>query len=254
MRLRSRFSLGIILLAIAVRGTAAEHVAVAAAANLVYVLDPLDAEFAKANPAVVLTREIGASGGLVAQISNGAPYDVFLSADLQFPKKLIQAGAANADSLVTFAYGKLVLWTLRPGLALASVESVVRNPLVVKIALANPQTAPYGRAAEEVLAKLGLAAEVKPKIVFGENITQTAQDVLSGNVDAGFVALSLVASPKLKGKGHWLDIPAELYAPIAQGAVLTTRGAGNPAARRYLDFLSTPAARRILASFGYGLP
>jgi len=239
---------------LAARAIAAERVAVAAAANLVYVLEPLDAAFARTDAGVVVTREIGASGNLVAQIAQGAPYDLFLSADLEFPQKLVAAGAADGSSLVTFAVGKLVLWSLRPGLDLASVAAVVHNPAVARIALANPRAAPYGRAAEEVLAKLGLTAAAGSKLVYGENISQTAQYVASGNVDAGFVALSLVRSPKLKDHGRWLEIPASLYAPLEQGAVLTRRGAANPAARRYLKFLQSPAARAILTQFGYGLP
>jgi molybdate transport system substrate-binding protein len=130
----------------------------------------------------------------------------------------------------------------------------VRNPAVVKLAIANPSLAPYGRAAEGVLAKLGLTDVAKSKLVFGENITQTAQYVSSGNADAGFVALSLILSPNLKDKGRWLEISPGLYDPIAQGGVLTTRGAANPAARRYLAFLTTPAARKVFAQFGYGPP
>jgi molybdate transport system substrate-binding protein len=244
----------ILLAAIALRAGAAEHVSIAAAANLVFVLDPLNSEFAKANPDVVVTDAIGASGSLVAQIENGAPYDVFLSADLQDPKKLIKAGGAQESSLVVFAMGKLVLWTTRPGLELSSVGSVVRNPSVERLAIANPKTAPYGRAAEEALASLGVADAARPKLVFGENITATAQFVLSGNVDAGFVALSLVLSPKLKGKGNWIEVPPATYSPIAQGGVLTLLGSNNPAARRYLDFITSPPARAVFARFGYALP
>ena len=254
MRAFSRILLGLSLAAAVASVSASEHVAVAAAANLVYVLEPLDAAFAKAEPDVKVTREIGASGSLVAQIENGAPYDVFLSADLDFPRRLVKAGGARGSSLTTFAIGRLVLWTTRPGLDLPSVPSVVRDPSVRRLAIANPQTAPYGRAALEVLSKLGLSGDAKPKLVFGENITQTAQYVFSGNVDAGFVALSLVVSPKLKDKGRWLEVPSSLYAPIEQGAVLTVPGGSNPAARRYLDFLKSPEARRIFSRFGYGLP
>jgi molybdate transport system substrate-binding protein len=249
-----RLTLGLILALTGLRALGAERVAVAAAANLIYVLEPLDAAFAQADPGVVVTREIGASGNLVAQITQGAPYDVFLSADLEFPQKLVATGAADGPSLITFAVGRLVLWTLRPGLPLPSVEAVVRNPAVARIALANPRAAPYGRAAEEVLAKLGVESAARPKLVFAENISQTAQYVASGNVDAGFVALSLVRSPKLPDRGRWLEIPPSLYAPLAQGAVLTRRGAANPAARRYLNFLHSPAARAILTQFGYALP
>jgi molybdate transport system substrate-binding protein len=250
----ARLAWALVLAAIAARAFGAERVAVAAAANLVYVLEPLDAAFARADPGVTLAREIGASGTLVAQIVHGAPYDVFLSADLEFPQKLVAAGAADGPSLVTFAVGRLVLWTLRSDLALTSIEAAVRNPAVTRIAVANPRTAPYGRAAEEVLAQLGLTAMARTKLVYGENISQTAHYVASGNVDAGFVALSLVHSPQLKDRGRWLEIPSSLYTPLAQGAVLTRRGAANPAARRYLKFLQGPAARAILTHYGYALP
>ncbi len=253
MRLHLRLIAGLALMA-ALRAAAADHVAVAAAANLAYVLDPLDAAFIQANPGVEVTKELGASGALVAQISNGAPYDVFLSADLDFPRKLIAAGGADGSTLTTFAIGKLVLWTTKPGVDLSSVEGAVRSPAVAKLAIANPKTAPYGRAALEALAKLGLTEAAGPKIVTGENITQAAQFVSTGNVDAGFVALSLVLSPKLKDKGRWIEVPADLYGPIAQGAVLTKRGEANALARRYLDFLKGPEARKIFAQFGYALP
>jgi molybdate transport system substrate-binding protein len=254
MRTLLRLILVPVVAALAVRLPGAESVAVAAAANLTYVLAPLDQEFERLHPGPKVTSVIGASGSLVAQIENGAPYDVFLSADVDFPRKLIDGGGAEATSLITFAFGKLVLWTTQPGLELSSVQSVVRDPAVRKIAVANPKLAPYGRAAEEVLANLGLAAAAGPKLIFGENITQTAQFVSSGNAEAGFVALSLVMAPNLGPRGRWIEIPAALYAPIAQGAVLTTHGASNAAARRYLQFLATPEARAIFARFGYGLP
>jgi len=246
----------LVLLALAPLGAvAAERVAVAAAANLAYVLAPLDAAFARANPGVNVTSTIGASGSLVAQISRGAPYDVFLSADLDYPRKLVQAGGAPAGAtVVTFAFGRLVLWTTRGTLELGSVASVMNNPAVRRVAEANPRTAPYGRAAEEVLAHLGLVDEVRAKIVVGENISQAAQYVASGNADVGFVALSLVAAPHHPSQGRWIEVPSSLYAPIAQGAVVTTHGADHAAAQRYLEFLTGGEARRIFAEFGYGLP
>jgi molybdate transport system substrate-binding protein len=231
-----------------------ETLSIAAAANLVYVLDPLDAAFREFAPGVTVTTAIASSGNLVAQIKNGAPFDVFLSADLDYPRALIAAHCADAASLTPFATGRLVLWTTRPGLPLSSTAAVIRNPAAQKIAIASPRSAPYGRAAEAVLKKLALWAAAQPKLVTGENISQTAQFVATGNADAGFVALSLVLAPKLKERGRWLEIPAGLYAPIAQGAVLTTRGAANPAAVRYLAFLRTPAARKVLERFGYGVP
>ena len=254
MRAFFRLALAMLLVGGAARVRAGEAIAVAAAANLTYVLGPLDHEFERQNQGVAVTSEIGSSGSLVAQIKNGAPYDVFLSADMDFPRKLIAGGGAEATSLVTFAYGKLILWTVRPDLELSSIAAVIHNVTVKKIAVANPKLAPYGRAADEVLAKLNLASDAAPKIVYGENISQTVQFVSSGNADAGFVAFSLVTAPNLKEKGRWIEVPADLYAPIAQGAVLTTRGASSPAARKYLRFLATPEARAVFTHFGYGLP
>jgi molybdenum ABC transporter molybdate-binding protein len=237
-----------------VTALAAEKVSIAAAANLTYALEALNAGFVQANPGVEVTVLTGASGNLVTQIENGSPNDVFLSADMDFPRRLIKAGQAEGDSLVDFAVGRLALWTTRPGLALTTVAAAVRSPQVRKLALANPATAPYGRAAQEALTKLRLWDEAQPKLVTGENITQTAQFVDTGNADAGFVALSLVLSPRLKDRGRWIEVPPGLYAPLDQGAVLTKHGAGNSAARRYLAFLRSPVAVEVLERFGYRVP
>ncbi len=237
------------------------QLSIAAAANLIYALDALNAAFleienpkSKIENLTTLASTTGASGNLVAQIKNGAPYDVFLSADLDYPQALIKAGQADAKTLATFAIGRLVLWTTKPGIDVTDIAATIRNPAVQKLAVANPTTAPYGRAALQALDHLGLTSAAKPKIVTGENITQTAQFVETGNADAGFVALSLVLSPNLKAKGRWSEVPATLYAPLDQGAVITHRGASNPAAARYLAFLKSDAARNIFERFGYALP
>lgn len=231
-----------------------DRVSIAAAANLVYALDALTASFRQSEPAVTITVATGASGTLVAQIRDGAPYDVFLSADVDYPRALIASGNAKPASLTVFALGRLVLWTTRADVPLDSFAAAVRSPRVRKLALANLDTAPYGRAARQTLEALDLWTEAKRKLVMGENITQTAQFVETGNADAGFVALSLVLSPRLRDHGHWLLVPESLHTPIAQGAVLTARGSHNPAAARYLAFLRSEAARKILERFGYGLP
>jgi molybdate transport system substrate-binding protein len=254
MNLRSPLALLLAATLVTVGTTrAAESVSIGAAANLVFALDSLNAEFKKSAPDVNLTSATGASGNLVVQIKNGAPYDVFLSADLDYPQALIKAGNAEAKSLVTFATGRLVLWTTRPGLEVRDIAATVRSPAVQKLAIANLDTAPYGRAAKQALEKLGAWTVALPKIVTGENITQTAQFVETGNADAGFVALSLVLSPKLKDKGRWLEVPADLHAPLDHGAVLTSRGAENGAAKRYLEFLQSEAAKKILREYGYGV-
>jgi molybdate transport system substrate-binding protein len=233
---------------------AGDTLVIAAAANFVYVLDPLNAQFKKLEPATDVTVVTGSSGNLVAQIKNGAPFDLFLSADMQFPEALIKSGFGEKETLTRFAVGRLVLWTTKPGLELSSLADAVRSPAVQKLAIANVETAPYGRAAKETLVKLGIWTAVEPKIVTGENITQTAQFVETGNADAGFVAMSLVLSPKLKDKGVWLEVPAGLYAPLDHGAVITRHGRDNPAAQHYLMFLHSAAAREILGRFGYRVP
>jgi molybdate transport system substrate-binding protein len=232
----------------------AGSLSVAAAANLVYALDSLDHEFARTAPDVTVTSATGASGSLVAQIEHGAPYDVFLSADRDFPQALVKAGQADGGSLSEFAVGRLVLWTTRPGLDLSDIAAAVQSPDVRKLAIANVVTAPFGRAAKAALQKLGAWDAVQPKIVVGENISQAAQFVETGNADAGFVALSIVLSPNLREKGRWVEVPPTLFAPLEQCAVITAHGASNPASARYIAFLHSPAARAILEQFGYGIP
>jgi molybdate transport system substrate-binding protein len=227
---------------------------IAAAANLVFAVDALDSEFNKGAPGIKLTTATGASGNLVAQIRNGAPYDIFLSADLDFPRALVGAGQADGRTLITFAVGRLVIWTARDDLDVSDLKAAIRNPLVHKLAIANVTSAPYGRASKEAMERLGAWADAQPKLVTGENISQAAQFVETGNADAGFVALSLVLSPKLKEKGRWSEVPRDLYGALDQGAVVTAHGEKNPAAQGYMDFLKSTAAHRILETYGYGFP
>jgi molybdate transport system substrate-binding protein len=241
----------LLLLAGLGRAAAQDHLAIAAAANLVYALQPLNAEFGRAHPEITVTSATGASGSLVAQIQHGAPFDLFLSADLVYAQALVKSGSGEAASLRPFALGRLVLWTTRPGLAIDSIEGLVRNPAVQTIAIANPRTAPFGLAAQETLGRLHLTEVGRPKLVQGDNISQTAAFVETGNADAGFVALSLVLAPELRERGRWLEVPPELYSPLTQAAVITRQGRDNPAAREYLDFLGSPPARKILEQFGY---
>ena len=226
---------------------------VAAAANLVYVLDALNTAFLHGEPQTKVTVAMGASGNLVAQIRHGAPYDVFLSADLAYPSSLIASGDAEAKSLITFATGRLVLWTTQPNVNFSSLTAALEDPAIRKLAMANPDTAPYGQAAKQALEHLGAWSKLKGKLVLGENITQTAQFVETGNADAGLVALSLVLSPKLKNRGRWIEVPNDAHAPLAQGAVMTRRGANNPVAQRYLDFLQSKTARKVFGEYGYAV-
>lgn len=229
-------------------------VSLAAAANLAFVLDELNRQFTNANPGVAVTTVLGASGNLFAQLQRGAPFDAFLAADLDFPKRLAESGAAVPESLFTYARGRLVLWTTRTNLTVTNGLTELRRPEVRRVALANPDTAPYGLAAKTALERQSLWSDVQPKVVIGENIGQTAQFIESGSVDAGLVALSLVAAPRLRDVGRWWLVPAELHAPLAQVAVLTRAGAANQAAKAYLKFLRSDLARVVWGRFGYEPP
>jgi molybdate transport system substrate-binding protein len=231
-------------------------VSIAAAANFVYALEALNTAFQTADPTVKVTSTTGASGALFAQIQHGAPFDVFLSADTDYPQQVVDAGLAERSTLRTFAKGRLVVWTTRADIDISSLASAIRSPSVRKVAIAQPRTAPYGRAAQTALKSIGVWDEAEPKLVIGESITQTAQFVETGNADLGLVSMSLVLSPQLAHKGRWKEIPADSYPSVSldHAAVLTRRGSGNPAAKRYLEFLRSEAAQKILRDFGYGLP
>src|SRR5579862_3010454 len=195
-------------------------VTVAAASDLTDAMNEIEANFEKASGCTV-RASAGSSGNFLSQIENGAPFDVFFSADIAYPKKLEAEGLAVPGSTYLYAVGKIVLWVrddssfnVRKGLAL------LRDPSVGKIAIANPQHAPYGRAAEQALRTAGVYDAIKNRLVLGENISQAAQFVESGNADAGILALSLAVSPALKDKGRFSSVPENLYAPIEQGVVL----------------------------------
>jgi molybdate transport system substrate-binding protein len=240
----------------AVSAPARPAVSIAAAANLVYVLEALETDFKRLNPGVVLTSTIGASGSLYAQVRNGAPFDVFLSADTEYPEQIAAAGLGPASTLHVFATGRIVVWTMRAGIDLSDLRQAIQSPAVRRVALAQPRTAPYGRAAQAALEHSGVWREAQPKLVFGENIAQTAQFVETSNADLGIVALSFVLSPRLANKGRWKEIAPESYRAVSldHAAILTHRGAANPAAAQYLEFLRGPGAKKILRDFGYATP
>ncbi len=192
----------------------------------------------------------GSTGKFYAQIRNGAPFDVLLAADDETPARLVQEGAAS--SRFTYAIGTLVLWSSKPGFVDAKGE-VLRRGQYGKLALANPKTAPYGRAAIETLARLGALSAAQSKLVQGENIAQTFQFVASGNAELGFVALSQVMKGgKVQQGSAWL-VPAEMHEPIRQDAVLLSAGRANIAAQALLDYLKGDKARQVIRSFGYAL-
>ena len=230
----------------------AQDLSVAAAADLTYCLPEINVAFQKAYPDAHLTVAYGSSGNFFSQIQNGAPFDVFLSADLQYPRTLHDQGLTTAP--VPYAQGRLVLWTANLSLDLSQGLAILKDPAIKRIALANPDHAPYGRAAKAALQQAHLWDVIQPRLVFGESIAQTAQFVQTGNADAGLVAFSLVIAQPPSRAGHTYEIPADQYPAIEQSAVITKHGGANSLAGYYLDFLKSPEARKILEQFGFRLP
>lgn len=226
---------------------------VAVAANVKYAFDELAVEFKKES-GIDVQGVFGSAGKITAQVKNGAPFDAFLSADTEFPDALYKEGLATSASKV-YAYGVLVLWTKKE-LDLSKGVAIVNDPLVQKVAIANPKLAPYGRAAVKALESASLSKAVEAKLVYGESITQTAQFVDSGAADVGFVAKSLVVAPDTAGKGKWVEVPKASYDAIAQGVVVLKHGAETQpeAAKKFVDFLFTAKARAIFEKYGYILP
>ncbi len=228
----------------------AAEVNVAVAANFSAPMQIIAADFERATGHKALLS-LGATGKFYAQIENGAPFDVLLAADDETPARLIAEKHAVADSAFTYATGKLVLWSAKPGFIDAQATALKTGGFA-HLALASPKLAPYGRAAMETLAALKL--DVPPnKIVTGENIAQTFQFIASGNAELGFVALSQVwKDGKLTSGSGWV-VPATLHAPIKQDAVLLDKARNNAAAVALLAYLKSPAARTVIQRFGYGI-
>lgn len=244
----------VLMLMSAQLAVAGESVTVAVAANVKFAFDDLAVAFTRES-GISVVPVYGSSGKIVAQIKEGAPYDVFLSADMAYPEKLFKDGQAVTAPKV-YAFGKLVLWTMREDLDLGRGLQVLADVSVKKVAVANPKAAPYGGEAIRVIDKARLRSVVEPKLIYAENIAQVAQYVDSGNVDVGLTAKSLVTAPETAGRGRWVEIPQADYEPIAQGAVILRFGQANhgEAARKFYGFLYSPKARAILEKFHYGLP
>jgi molybdate transport system substrate-binding protein len=244
-----------ILCSLFLSGTAfaAEPLSVAVAANVKPAFDELAAAFTR-QTGIAVTGTAASSGKLTAQIKNGAPFDVFLSADMEYPQDLYRNGYAETAPAV-YAYGTLVLWTTQ-SIDLERGLAVLTDPGIQKIAIANPKLAPYGRAALEALDHYKLRAAVEPKLVYGESIGQVSQYIDSGAVTLGFTARSIVLAPESAGKGRWVEVPADSYAPIAQGVIVLKHAAPAQAdgARRFLDFVRSAPARAVLERYGYRLP
>lgn len=231
----------------------AEPLTVAVAANVEYAFDDLAVEFRK-ETGIEVQGVFSSSGIITSQVRNGAPFDVFISADTEFPNALYTDGLTVTKPKV-YAYGVLVLWTTK-AFDLSKGLPLLSDANIQKIAIANPKLAPYGRAAAQALESAKLNTAVESKLVYGESITQAIQFVDSGAADIGFVAKSLVISPELIGKGKWVDVPKTSYQPIAQAVVVLKHSTEtqSESANKFVDFLFTPKARAIFEKFGYGLP
>jgi len=228
---------------------------IAAASDLKFALDHLADEFRKKHPAIGVQISYGSSGNFFAQIQNGAPFDLYFSADIEYPRGLAAAGRALDDAIFPYAIGHLVLWVKNESpLDLGLGMQVLRGADAKKIAIANPQHAPYGRATVAALRSLGVYEQVESRLVYGENIAQTAQFVESGAAEIGVLALSLALSPRMKKVGRYLKIPTSAHPPLEQGGMILRSTQQPEAARRFRDFVLAPEGRQVLEKYGFQLP
>jgi molybdate transport system substrate-binding protein len=228
----------------------AGEVHVAVASNFINPLKAIARSFEKETGHRVVVIP-GSTGKLYAQVKNGAPFDVLLAADGLRPRLLEEEGVAVRGSRFTYAIGKLTLWSPDAKQVKGEGANILQNITFAHLAMANPKTAPYGRAALQTLQNLGVWDQLQPKVVQGENIGQTFQFVATRNAELGFVALSQVLDPKNKLKGSRWEVPTDLHDPIAQDLVLLKRGAGNLAAIALMDFIRGATARKIIKGYGY---
>ena len=226
---------------------------VAVAANVQYTFEELKAEFQK-ETGIAVKQIIGSSGKFTTQIENGAPFDIFLSADMDYPQTLEKEGLTyNAPKI--YAYGTLVLWTMN-GVDLSKGIKVLSDPTVGKIAIASPKTAPYGRQAVNAVKYYDLYTKVNKKFVYGESVAQTNQFIMSKAADVGVTAKSIVLAPNMKDQGQWIEIEKAAYEPIAQGVVILkhARKGNLEDAKKFFGFLYSNEAGEIFKKYGYILP
>lgn len=254
MTIRS-LSVGVVLLLVAgVSLSFAQVLTVAAASDLQFAFQDVATRFEKTSGRQV-KLSFGSSGNFYAQIQNGAPFDMFFSADLDYAKKLDSAGLAEPGTIYEYAVGKIVLWaTQQSSVDLKRGLPVLLDPAIKKIAIANPEHAPYGRAAVAALRHENLYDQVAGKFVLGENISQTATFVVSGNADIGIVALSLALAPSMKDKGKYAEISADDYPPIEQAALILKSSQQKATAREFLAFVKSTEIVDLLKTYGFSVP
>jgi len=225
---------------------------IAAAADLKYAMDEVVKTFKEQHPEAKVDLVTGSSGKFYEQITHEAPFDIFFSADIKFPEKLKEQGL-TASEVRSYARGRVVLWSATMDAGKMTLQDLA-NPKIKQIAIANPRHAPYGQRAQEALEHAGLWTKVQSKLVFGENIAQTAQFAETGAVDVGLIALSLAESPSLKARGGYYLVPETLHAPLDQAYVILKRAEKNPLAGAFADFVASESARSILRNYGFALP
>ena len=231
---------------------AAQELTVAAAADLQFAMQDIAARFEKATGKPVKVV-YGSSGNFLQQIQNGAPFDLFFSANVDYAKQLESAGLVEEGSLYQYATGKIVIWV--PGESKVDLSAGVRallDPAVHKIAIANPQHAPYGQAAVAAMKQGKIYDQVADKLVMGENISQTASFVLSGSADIGIIAFSLAVSPNMKGKGRYVEVPGADYPPIEQACVILKASPRKETAKAFLQFIQSDSTKELLRTYGFG--
>ena len=245
----------VLLLALSASAAAQAPLRVAAAADLQFVLPKIAQQYENSTHQK-LELIFGSSGNFYAQIQNGAPFDVFLSADTMYPQRLVRSGSAVADSYRLYAQGRLVLW-LRSGNKSDVNGEGLRSLLsssITRVAIANPGHAPYGRAAVAAMRSAGVYGSLQKKLVMGENIAQAAQFVQSGNAQAGLLAYSSAAALQKQSGGTIWMAPQTLYPPIEQAGVVLTRSTQQEAARNFLQYMASPVATGLLHEYGFALP
>ena len=237
-----------------VQNVVAEEIVIAAASDLNFAIKDLIGEYEKATGHHV-KLSLGSSGNFYAQIQNGAPFDLYFSADIGYPKKLEEAGLTVPGSLYRYAVGRIVLWTNRSAQRdVAKGLEVLRDPAIKKIAIANPKHAPYGRAAVAAMQHFKVYDEAKDRLVLGENISQAAQFIESGACDIGVIALSLALAPTMKAAGTYWEIPSEAHPPLEQGAAILKSSKQQKTAQQFLEFMQSAQGQEIMRRYGFTLP
>lgn len=228
---------------------------IAAASDLKFALPQVIQQFEKLHTQIRVEPVFGSSGSLYSQISNQAPFDLFLSADVEYPAQLKKANLTLPDSSFSYAVGHLVIWVPRDSkLDISSGMKCLSSPEIHKVAIANPQVAPYGRAAVAALKSAGMYDEIQPKLVMGENMTQAAQFVESGAADVGLLGLSLALSAAMKDKGRFVELPAGSYPVLVQGGAILSSTRSPDAAMEFRAFLMSSEGQAILRQFGFSSP